>query len=73
VGPLEDRPLKPKRVVLPLEQHAGAAAAPVVRAGERVKEGQLIAAPPEGKLGANIHASISGRVSKVDGAITIQA
>ncbi|MCX6616373.1 MAG: SLBB domain-containing protein [Acidobacteria bacterium] len=73
VGPLEDRPLKPKRVVLPLEQHAGAPAAPVVRAGERVKEGQLIAAPPEGKLGANIHASISGRVSKVDGAITIEA
>jgi len=73
VGPLEDRALKPKRVVLPLEQHAGAPAAPVVRAGERVKEEQLIAAPPEGKLGANIHASISGRVSKVDGAITIEA
>ena len=73
VGPLEDRPLRPKRVVLPLQQHAGVPSLPVVKAGQRVREGDLLAAPPKGKLGANIHASIAGTVREVNGAVTIEA
>jgi Na+-translocating ferredoxin:NAD+ oxidoreductase RnfC subunit len=72
VGPLEDRPLKPRRVVLPLKQHAGVPAEAKVRPGDRVREGDLIAAPPQGQLGANIHASIGGTVREVNGAITIE-
>jgi Na+-translocating ferredoxin:NAD+ oxidoreductase RnfC subunit len=73
VGPLEDRPLAPRRVVLPLKQHAGAPAVPAVRPGERVKAGDLAAAPAPGALGARIHASIAGTVRDVAGAIVIEA
>jgi len=72
VGPLEDRPLQPRRVVLPLKQHAGAPALAVVKAGERVRVGDVVAAPAEGALGARIHASIEGRVQAVDGAVVIE-
>ena len=37
-----------------------------------IKTGELIAAPPDGKLGACIHASISGRVVSVDSDILIE-
>lgn len=73
VGPLEDRPLAPQRVVLPLKQHAGAPALPVVRAGERVAVGDLLAAPAAGALGARIHASIAGTVRDVADAVVIEA
>jgi Na+-translocating ferredoxin:NAD+ oxidoreductase RnfC subunit len=73
VGPLEDRPLAPRRVVLPLKQHAGAPALPVVRAGERVKAGDVVAAPAKGALGARVHASIAGTVRDVEGAVVIEA
>ena len=73
VGPLDDRPLEPGRVVLPLKQHAGAPAVPAVQAGARVKAGDLVAAPAPKALGATLHASISGVVRSVDGAIVIEA
>ena len=72
VGLLEDRPLAPRRVRLPLRQHAGAPAQPVVRPGERVKAGDVVAAPAEGALGARIHASIDGVVRDVNGAVLIE-
>jgi len=72
VGPLEDRPLSPRRVSLPLKQHAGAPAQAVVRAGERVGVGDEVAAPAKGALGARIHASIAGTVRDVDGAVVIE-
>lgn len=53
----------PKRVVLSLRQSAGAPAESVVRSGERVELGQRIAACPQGALGADLHASISGTVT----------
>ena len=71
-GPLDERPLSPRRVELPLKQHAGVASAPMVRAGERVRTGDLLAAPPEGALGARIHASIDGIVRGVDGSVVIE-
>jgi len=37
----------------------------VVSAGQRVSVGEPIAQIPQGALGASIHASIAGRVSKV--------
>jgi len=49
-----------------LKQHIGLPAVPVVRAGDEVEEGDLLADIPEGKLGAKVHASIKGRVSFVD-------
>jgi Na+-translocating ferredoxin:NAD+ oxidoreductase RnfC subunit len=73
VGPLVATELKPRRVVLPLKQHAGAPALPVVKAGERVSVGDLVAAPAASALGARIHASIAGVVRDTDGAVVIEA
>ena len=73
IGPLEDRPLSPRRVRLPLRQHAGVPAVVVVGPGDRVRVGDLLAAPPAGKLGARIHASIDGIVRSVNGVVEIEA
>lgn len=48
------------------------AAQPSVKVGDRVEAGQMIAFIPEGKLGAVLHASISGKIVAVsDKAIII--
>jgi Na+-translocating ferredoxin:NAD+ oxidoreductase RnfC subunit len=49
-----------------LKQHAGNPAYPVVNKSDKVEEGQLIADIDENKLGAKIHASISGIVKEVN-------
>ena len=58
-------------VRIPLQMHIGAPCVPCVAAGDHVTAGQLIAAPAEGALGANIHASIDGVVKSVDSTIVI--
>ena len=45
--------------------HIGAPAEMVVAPGDRVEEGDIIARPSEGTLGAVVHASISGCVEAV--------
>lgn len=61
-----------ERVVLPLKMHIGAPSVPVVKIGQVVKTGQLIASIPEGKLGANLHAPISGKVISItENAVTL--
>jgi Na+-translocating ferredoxin:NAD+ oxidoreductase RnfC subunit len=72
-GPLLEFPFEVKRVVLPLRQHIGVPAAPVVRPGEKVRGGDLVAVPEAGKLGANIHASITGTVRDCESAVIIEA
>lgn len=67
-SPMDEADYKPDRVSIPLQQHIGAAAEPVVDVGDQVTAGDLIAQIPEGKLGANVHASIPGRVTNVSGA-----
>ncbi len=62
--PLRDAPL-PSQVILPLSMHVGAPAIPCVSPGDRVKRGQLIAAP-SGAFSAGIHASISGQVIAIE-------
>ncbi|MDX1722730.1 MAG: electron transport complex subunit RsxC [Pseudomonas sp.] len=52
----------PKRLVLPLNQHIGTAAEPVVELGQRVLKGQLIAAA-NGFVSVPLHAPTSGTVS----------
>jgi len=73
VGPLIQETVQPKYVRLPLAQHVGAPAEPVVRTGDQVRAGDVVARPPEGKLGAVIHASIDGRVTVYKDAVTIAA
>jgi len=59
--PIQPAPL-PKRLTLPLNQHIGAPAEPVVSVGERVLKGQLIAAA-NGFVSVPVHAPTSGTVS----------
>jgi Na+-translocating ferredoxin:NAD+ oxidoreductase RnfC subunit len=64
-APMEDTEFHSKTVTLPLRQGVGAPSQPVVKKGDQVQRGDLIACIPEGKLGANLHASISGTVVDV--------
>ncbi|MDR1178252.1 MAG: SLBB domain-containing protein [Spirochaetaceae bacterium] len=51
----------PSLSVLPLIQHSGSKAYPVVTSGERVSEGMLIGRG-QGRGSANVHATVPGRV-----------
>jgi len=62
---LSIKKLETSRVSIPTRHGSGSAAEPVVKEGDRVTEGQLIGEIPAGKLGARIHASISGRATYV--------
>jgi len=55
----------PKKAVIPLVQHIGAPAKPLVVKGDKVKVGQLIA-EAGGFVSANIHSPVSGTVAKID-------
>ena len=55
----------PQQVVIPLSQHIGAPANPIVKKGDRVKVGSLIA-QASGFISANIHSSVSGIVNRID-------
>ena len=62
---------QPEEVHIPVQMHIGPPAVPTVAPGDRVRWGDLIAAPQPGKLGARIHASMDGRVAAVGETITI--
>lgn len=51
----------PQRLYVPLQQHIGAPATPVVGVGERVLKGQLLATA-QGNVSAPVHAPTSGTV-----------
>lgn len=55
----------PKRAVFPLGQSLGAPSVPIVKKGDMVKVGQLIA-KGEAFISSNIHASVSGKVFAID-------
>ncbi len=68
VCPLDETDYQPQRVSIPLRQHTGAPARPVVSVGARVAVGDRIAEIPGDTLGANLHASLAGRVTRTEGA-----
>src|SRR5512144_671177 len=52
----------PEKLFVPLQQHIGAPATPVVKVGDKVLKGQLIAAA-QGNVSAAIHAPTSGVIA----------
>jgi Na+-translocating ferredoxin:NAD+ oxidoreductase RnfC subunit len=62
-----------RQVAVKLRQHVGASGQPVVEAGQKVMQGQLIARIPDNALGANLHASISGVIQEINDTIVIAA
>jgi len=73
VGPLSQHAFSPRTVKVLLKQHAGLPAVPVVQCGDRVRVGDLLAVPQQGKLGARVHASIAGVVKVTADAVVIEA
>lgn len=72
-APFRETDYKPQKVRIPLKQHLGAPSIAVVKVGDKVKSGQLIGEIPEGKLGARIHASVSGFVKEAGDSVVIEA
>ncbi|KAF0130923.1 MAG: electron transport complex protein RnfC [Bacteroidetes bacterium] len=58
----------PKQLVIPLGQNLGAPPKPVVKKGDEVKTGQLLARA-EAFISANIHSPASGKIAKIDEAM----
>ena len=57
-------------LVYPMVQHIGGPAVPVVKAGERVLKGQVIARA-DGYISVPVHASVSGTVKAVEPRMTV--
>jgi Na+-translocating ferredoxin:NAD+ oxidoreductase RnfC subunit len=64
-APYNPEKISINKVRIPLQQHIGKPAEAIVKKGEIVEEGQMIGKISDEVLGANIHASISGKVSQV--------
>ncbi len=54
----------PARLFVPLQQHVGGPARPIVLVGQKVLKGQLLA-EPQGNISAPVHAPTSGIVSAI--------
>ncbi|MCW8194341.1 electron transport complex subunit RsxC [Proteobacteria bacterium 005FR1] len=63
-NPLADLPL-PAQIVLPVSQHLGAPAEPIVEVGDQVLKGELVAMGKQA-ISANVHASTSGKVVAIE-------
>ena len=59
-APVRQMPL-PNKLYIPLQQHVGQPARPIVVVGQKVLKGALIA-EPQGRISAPVHASTSGTV-----------
>jgi len=64
-APFNSEKIAVGKVRIPLQEHIGKPAEALVKKDEAVEEGQLIGKIPGGELGANIHASIGGKVKEV--------
>ncbi len=58
----------PEQAVVPLGQNLGAPSTPIVKKGDMVKVGQLLA-EASGFISANIHSPVSGKVLKIDNSL----
>lgn len=63
-APLDESAVPVRRVKIMLSQHIGAPASPIVKQGDTVTAGQMIAEPAKG-LSVSIHASIDGVIKEV--------
>jgi Na+-translocating ferredoxin:NAD+ oxidoreductase RnfC subunit len=71
-APLFPEKIEPKSVAISLQPSVGFAPTPVVRVGDRVTAGELVAAASESGLSVPAHASIDGKVTAVGQSIVIE-
>lgn len=70
--PYDNQAYTPLRVKLPLKQHAGVPAKPIVSKGDRVCAGQLVAEIPADSLGAKLHTPIAGEVVELEPYVVVK-
>lgn len=70
-APMTDVKVNVKSVAIPLSQHIGAPAIPVVQIGDKVFKGDLLGQVEDNKLGSNIHSSIDGTIKEIRNNIII--
>ena len=63
-APMDETLVEIPKVKILLSQHIGAPAKAIVKVGDQVTRGQMIASPAQG-LSVGIHATISGKVTEV--------
>ena len=63
-APMDENLVEVSKVVINLSQHIGAPAQAIVKVGDSVQRGQMIAQPANG-LSVGIHASLCGKVNEV--------
>lgn len=59
----------PKQIIIPLSQHAGKPAKPLVKKGSEVKAGEIIA-EQDGFISSPIHSPVYGKVVKISSSVT---
>ena len=59
--------LQASEVKILLKQHTGETSVPLVKIGNHVTKGTIIASAVKGKLGANVHSSIDGMITQITG------
>lgn len=64
-APVSEEELKFKKLSISLSQHIGAPAVAIVKKGDKVVAGQMIAAPVENALSVAIHSPVDGTVSEI--------
>lgn len=64
-APMDEKPIKVKRLKIELSQHIGAPAVPCVNKGDKIEAGQMLASPAENALSVAIHSPIKGTVTEV--------
>lgn len=65
-APITEEQVKVKKLKIALSQHIGAPAVAMVKKGDKVTAGQMIACPKEDALSVGIHASVDGTVTEVN-------
>ncbi len=61
-----------RKVSIPLSQHIGVPAVPVVKVGDQVFKGQLIGAAMAQSLSVSVHASLAGTISEISNYVVIE-
>ncbi|MBN2103355.1 4Fe-4S dicluster domain-containing protein [bacterium] len=64
-GPLYDLKIEPDTVRIPLKQHIGTPAKPVVSKGQNVQKNDLIA-EADGDISVPVHASVNGTITEIN-------
>jgi hypothetical protein len=70
-APLYSEKIAPKTVAISLQPSVGIPPAPIVRVGDFVQEGEMLAAASETALSVPAHASIAGQITTVGQSIVI--